>query len=426
MNVRIRRALSLAFRLLMVIVAIEPGALLARTVLEAGNGTVWKYLDNGVEPKAAWRQPGFDDSQWKSGPAPLGYGEPQLGTQVRFGADEARKQITTWFRHEFDSPELKPGERLVVLLCVDDGAVVYLNGQELERTNMPSGRVTASTLARETVDNRGEGFYARVRVPQQLVRTRAKNVVAVEVHQAAAKSSDLFFDLALKVMPAEASDPEVPAAAREVVDIFNKQHYVGPGTKIPDGYLDGGRRMALDAAGHASSGREILWVDRARDAELAADLSFARSAQLRALPPLERAQRIAARIDAETTPPGGLKWVGETTEQMEKDVKNRPVLIGDWVDQCQAGVCRHRSLLFKILADEAGLRTALVRGNFSKGGPSGFPHAWNEVFLDDGRRVLVDVMHNGGQPKFPEVTDPKVVERYLKVDNTPWYGPTAN
>ena len=35
-------------------------------------------------------------------------------------------------------------------------------------------------------------------------------------------------------------------------------------------------------------------------------------------------------------------------------------------------------------------------------------------------------MHNGGQPKFPDVTDPKVVERYLKVDNTPWYGTSTN
>ena len=109
-------------------------------------------------------------------------------------------------------------------------------------------------------------------------------------------SSDLFLDMALKVLPAEPPPAEVSPAALDVVNMFNKQHFVGPGVKIPDGYLDGGRGMHLDAQRHATSGREILWVDRARDAELAADLAFARAAELRAFPPLERIERIAARI----------------------------------------------------------------------------------------------------------------------------------
>ena len=44
----------------------------ARTVLKAGNATVWKYFDDGAEPGAGWQKPGFDDSKWKSGKAPLG------------------------------------------------------------------------------------------------------------------------------------------------------------------------------------------------------------------------------------------------------------------------------------------------------------------------------------------------------------------
>ena len=96
------------------------------------------------------------------------------------------------------------------------------------------------------------------------------------------------------------------------------------------------------------------------------------------------------------------------------------------MDQCQAGVCRHRSLLFKILADEAGLRVALVRGNYASTGPPGAPHVWNEVVLDDGRRVLVDVMQNGSKPNFPAVNAPEVIQHYLKVDGTPWYGANAD
>src|SRR6185295_8137875 len=105
----------------------------------------------------------------------------------------------------------------------------------------------------------------------------------------------------------------------------------------------------------------------------------------------------------------------KTTEQLQIEFADKPLLIGDWVDQSHAGVCRHRALLFKILADEAGLRSALVRGNYAVHlGQPGFAHAWNEVVLSDGRRRLVDVMHNGGKSKFPEVTSLEVVQRYLK------------
>jgi hypothetical protein len=426
MNIRIHKSLGLAAGLLLTALVYQPAAISARNLLEAGNGTVWKYLDGGAQPAAEWNQPDFDDSRWKSGKAPLGFGEPHLGTQVRAEGQAGRQAITTWFRCRFDAPQLDPGERLVVLCCVDDGASIYLNGQEIGRENMPKGPLSANTLALKVIGNSEEGFYSRLRVPSKAVRWGQKNVLAVEVHQGGARSSDLYFDLAVKTLPADAPTAEVAADAAQVVNIFNKRHYLGPGVTIPDGYIDGGRRMAVDGQGRATSGREILLVNRSRDVELAADLAFARSAELRALPPLERAQRLAARIDRETTPPGGLRWVGETTEQLEKEFTNKPVLIGDWVDQCQAGVCRHRSLLFKILADEAGLKAALVRGNFASRGPRGFPHAWNELLLDDGRRVLVDVMHNGGQPKFPELTDAKVIQRYLKVDNTPWYGPAAN
>ena len=211
---------------------------------------------------------------------------------------------------------------------------------------------------------------------------------------------------------------------------YYKRHYVGPGTKLPDGYVDGGRYMRIDAEGRARSGREILLVDRAGDAELAKHLAFARSTNVLALGPLERTQRLAEYIDRITTPPGGMRWVEPAVDGLTKEFANRPLRIGDVLDQGQAGVCRHRSLLFKLLADEAGLKSALVRGNYATGGPrSGTSrtgaHAWNEVYLDDGRRLLVDVMHNGGKPRFPAVTNSFVVQHYLKPDDTPWYGTNA-
>jgi hypothetical protein len=426
MRIVIRFPFRLALSLLVVCVRLQSVSVGADTGFEAAGSTVWKYLDDGSEPDAAWRQPGFDDSKWKAGKAPLGYGETRLKTLVRFGTDAAHKHVTTWFRSQIEVPDLKFGENLILSLCVDDGAVVYLNGEELDRVNMPKGRIRAGTLALQAIDPSNEGFYVRLKVPPGRTRPHQQNILAVEVHQAAVTSSDLFLDVMFKISGAHAVAPEIADAAWEVTNTYHKKHYVGPGVKIPDGYVDGGRYMVIDPQRHAKSDREILRVDHSGDFSLAADLAFSRSSELRALPILERVQRIAAQIDRETTPPGGSICVERTVEQLEKEFKNQSISIGDWVNQGHAGVCRHRALLFKILADEAGLATSLVRGNYAEQGSPSLPHAWNEVLLDDGRRVLVDVSLEGSQPRFLELTTPDVIQHYLKVDNTPWYGSKAD
>ncbi len=252
-------------------------------------------------------------------------------------------------------------------------------------------------------------------------------MLAVEVHQTDPTSSDLYFDLALQTAPNADRTPEINALARLVVETYHKQHYLRPGISISNGYLDGGRQMQVNVNFQAHSGREILRVDRTRDPTLARDLAFARGLGLRKLTVEERIRRISVRVDRESTPPGGAVWLESTVNPLETEYEDKPILIGEWLDQAHAGVCRHRALLFKILADEAGLPTALTRGNYqSSPGKEGFPHVWKEVALDDGVRVIVDVMHDGSLPRLRESTDPDVVEHYRKVDDSPWYQPRPN
>lgn len=402
-----------------------PPVLSARSLLEAGSATEWKFLTGTKAPAASWRKAGFDDSQWQSGKAPLGYGATRLTTKFDSSPGASNRPVTTWFRREIIAPPLAKGEGLAILLCADDAAVVHLNGREIARLNLPSGNIAATTTARRALTNRMEGHYSRVSVPAKAWRQGKPNILAVEVHQAAPGDDDCFFDLALKTVPPDEPRPKVPTAAQAAMNDYFQRHYVGPGTKIPDGYVDGGRHMQLDAEGRAKSGREIILVDRARDAELAKLLEYARSSEVQALDPLKRTQRLAESIDRLTTPPGGPRWTGPAVEELTDAFANKPLRIGDVLDQGNAGVCRHRSLLFKLMADEAGLPSALVRGNYNTGRPGQGAHAWNEVALPDGKRVLVDVMHNGGKPKFPEVTDPYVVKHYLKPDDKPWYSTNA-
>src|SRR4029453_17816678 len=103
---------------------------------------------------------------------------------------------------------------------------------------------------------------------------------------------------------------------------------------------------------------------RGGDGTLTKNEAFARSREVTSLPPLQRVQRLAEHIDQATTPPGGDRGVGKTIQKITREFANKTLLIGDVLDQCQAGVCRHRALLFKILGDDAGLKTSLVRGNY--------------------------------------------------------------
>jgi hypothetical protein len=159
-------------------------------------GATWRYLDNGTDAGTAWRQPGFDDSTWKVGAAQLGYGDGDEVTRVGFGPDSNNKFITTYFRTTFVVGDTSSIPVLVVKLLRDDGGVVYINGQEAFRSNMPVGPIVYTTLASSTLGNPEEATFVRAVVsPRYLVN--GTNLVAVEMHQSSTNSSDLSFDLEL-------------------------------------------------------------------------------------------------------------------------------------------------------------------------------------------------------------------------------------
>jgi hypothetical protein len=105
----------------------------------------WRYLANGSAPPAAWDDPAFNDTAWPAGAAQLGYGENDETTILPFGGNANNKWITTYLRHMFtvDDPGLITN--LSVRLLRDDGGIVYLNGVEVFRSNMPNGPVTHLT-----------------------------------------------------------------------------------------------------------------------------------------------------------------------------------------------------------------------------------------------------------------------------------------
>lgn len=159
-------------------------------------GSSWRYLDDGSDQGSAWITSGFDDSGWAVGDAQLGYGDGDEATVVSYGGNPNAKYVTTYFRRNFDALQARLYTNFKLRLLCDDGAIVYLNGVEVARSNMPAGAVASDTLASSTIDGATESLFSWTDLDGSLVRP-SDNVLAVEVHQRSPTSSDISFDLAL-------------------------------------------------------------------------------------------------------------------------------------------------------------------------------------------------------------------------------------
>ena len=169
----------------------------AQEIALVPRGAMWKYLDDGSDQGSVWRQPGYSDLAWRSGRSQLGYGDGDEATVVGFGPISFFKYVTTYFRHSFTVADPGDAVRLRLRLLRDDGAVVYLNGVEVARSNIFSFvTVEPETLAADDVSGGDEDVFHEYQIPTEHLRA-GTNVLAVELHQSTPFSSDIGFDLEL-------------------------------------------------------------------------------------------------------------------------------------------------------------------------------------------------------------------------------------
>ena len=155
-----------------------------------GNG--WKYLDDGSNQALSWKEIQFDDSGWASGNAPLGYGDDSIVTVIDDGGNSDQRHITSYFRRKFECFGVSDIIAAKLRVRRDDGVALYLNGVEILRDNLSEGAGFAD-LALSTVNDAGEEEYFEYVFDASLLQ-EGENVLAAELHQGSASSSDLIFD----------------------------------------------------------------------------------------------------------------------------------------------------------------------------------------------------------------------------------------
>lgn len=158
---------------------------------------VWRYAAPAAEPVATWKTNTFNDASWARGMAPLGYNDAKANldcaTVLGYGGNPASRYPAAYFRYAFEVLNPPSVTGLVARARFNDGMVVYLNGCEVWRQNMPAGAVGYSTLA--SAPRATTLWTTALLATNGLVQ--GTNVLAVEVHQAAVSSVDLVLDLTL-------------------------------------------------------------------------------------------------------------------------------------------------------------------------------------------------------------------------------------
>jgi hypothetical protein len=156
------------------------------------SGESWSYLDNGTYPGKDWGSLNYDDLSWKIAQSPLGYDEDSVVGDVGFGDNPDNKHTTTYFRKTFKFMGASEIVSSKIRIRKDDGVAVYLNGTEIVRDNLSTDANT-STFADSVIEGDDELQVKEYMVDSSLLLD-GENVLSVEVHQANATSSDLFFD----------------------------------------------------------------------------------------------------------------------------------------------------------------------------------------------------------------------------------------
>ncbi|MCH2062731.1 MAG: lamin tail domain-containing protein [Roseibacillus sp.] len=164
----------------------------------------WRYNESGSDLGNNWEDsPHQEDGiTWLSGPGPLGVETASLTNAIATPLSplDSRdpRTITFYFETNFEvtGQQKRDTTRLELTHQIDDGAIFYLNGTEIERYQVGDEPITASSTASDTT---GDATVITTLLPTSTLAAlqEGSNRLSVEVHQTSAGSSDIVMGMQL-------------------------------------------------------------------------------------------------------------------------------------------------------------------------------------------------------------------------------------
>ena len=185
----------------------------------------WKYNFAIQATDASWAATAFDDTSWSSGQGTLAFeNQASIAETIRTPLPDPRTLAPAgrayYFRRHFNCP-VDPAQltNLRIRHMIDDGAVIYINGQLIHRYFMNAAATYPYTLLSN--GNPGDGQYQFADAPTlppavawtwidpRPFLVQGDNVIAVSVHQTTNTSSDITMGLEMTAT--------VPATGGQIV-----------------------------------------------------------------------------------------------------------------------------------------------------------------------------------------------------------------
>jgi trimeric autotransporter adhesin len=214
---------------------LEPAGELA-VLVERGSLWQWRY-ESSAWP-SGWSSVGFDGAGWGSGAAPLGFGWTGVATNIDIAGPTSQRPLSAQFRQEFEVAEVSGLSGVTLDVVADDGVVVFVNGAEIGRVNMPTGSLSAFSYAtaapRSVAANANTVSFV---VPPGVLR-EGVNVVAASTHLNWRATPDISFDLGMTGLRGEpvGEPPAAPSGLSASVDGSSVELSWEPGPAEVVGY----------------------------------------------------------------------------------------------------------------------------------------------------------------------------------------------
>ncbi|MGC8991654.1 MAG: hypothetical protein ACP5MD_16180, partial [Verrucomicrobiia bacterium] len=162
----------------------------------------WCYFKGTTEAsapdKTAWRRTDFDDSAWLTGSGPFFYEQGTGYTGNTDLTDMRGGYVTLFLRKAFDVPAPERVLSITLDLRVDDGCIVWINGREIARVNMPEGEPAYTTTAINA--DQEPWVFNTTFVPEEGLLRTGLNVIAVQAaNNSLSGSSDFLFAASLRI-----------------------------------------------------------------------------------------------------------------------------------------------------------------------------------------------------------------------------------
>jgi hypothetical protein len=174
------------------------GSIVATNIVALGvESNLWAYDASGSDLQTQWRQPNYNDSAWTTG-LPMFNRGAGSAFPVPINTTLSGSAVTTYFRTRVNPSGLWAGSNIVNYLAiqhyVDDGAIFYVNGQEIYRYNIPVGPIDYLNNGSSILVTNNSGNAPGVGVGVLATGwATGTNVLAVELHNSSSSSGDVTF-----------------------------------------------------------------------------------------------------------------------------------------------------------------------------------------------------------------------------------------